>query len=1244
MAPPKTHAPRPGAAATLPAVPGNRAGVRTPAPRPRFPLSNAAATAAALAGGTGAGQAAAPPAGRSSLPAQNTVGNGAVAAARSGTAAKPAAPARAAADATAGTASAAGAAEAPARAGAATAAGAAGAGGRRRGPESDPKFGALKKEVHRKKRSVATSHRPAHTEAAAASAAALPPKDDAEAQGKTANAERMNEARPGEFDKAAFIRAVEKAIADRAPKNLDEADKFAGSGKAEEVRAEVQGQVGAGKTESAEQIATTTAAAPDTSAAVPKTVVPLAADRPPGAPGAPDARNAVPDRLPASATDMSAGPERVDRHMADAKVTETQLRRAHEPAFTKALSGKKAAEQHSAAAPGRLRGHEAGELRAATDRAGRLGGAAMGAMGAGRALTGQRVDVGKTGAKGRDEEKRARVTAVLQGVFDTMKTEVEGILGGLDKLVDDRFAQGEKEAREAFTAEHRRKMDEYKDRRYSGLDGAWRWVRDLFAGLPAEADKIFEQARDGYLRRMRQVIADVATVIAGELNRAKLRIARGRAEIQDAVRKLPADLRSIGRQAAAEFSDAFAELSQSVDDKGTELVDTLAAKYTEALKAVDDEIAAEREKNKGLVAKAIDAVKGVIDTILELKRLLLAVLAKAAQAVMMILTDPIGFLRNLVSAVGAGLRQFLKNIGTHLRQGIMSWLLGRAAEAGIQIPAAFDVRGVLTMLASLLGLTWPAIRARIVRRVPERAVAVAETAVPLVAEVRKRGVAGMWEDLKTRVGDLRRNLLDNIIGYVTPAIVTAGITWILSLLNPASAFVRAVKLIIDIVTFVVTQARQIIDFVNAVLDAVIAIAKGGSGGVPSLVERALARSIPTLLGFLAALLGLGGIAARVKQIIQAMARPVNKAVDWVIDKIIGLVKKVWARWTRSRGTGKGKGKGKGKDGRSGDSPEKKKEQLAKALKAAVDTVNKYRGRPVAGRILRPLLTVVRVRHGLAELRLFENGENWAVYGRINPSDKADTEAKTEAKITGMLAAYRGIHFKLTWDPKAYQEILKQNLVGRPTFSAAAMRMTGSTKPDGSDVPESTLLEKAQIVVTMIEKTKSPTSVMQWWPGKLKMQFESEYFGLLQRYINSYNKFSQEVKNPKIGGKLMDVPFISTSKKAIHSARYAKGEKFAEAHEKRSDGIVGRLFVYLFSVADIQKQDPANISQLAGNKIKLRARLIHEGEATFSGVIPGKNLVAQHDATAAETVQQLAEKGEQDARGKAEPQGGLKEWS
>ncbi|GAA2266596.1 hypothetical protein GCM10010232_68720 [Streptomyces amakusaensis] len=900
MPSPKALGTRPKSPDPAVRAPQSRADTRNPGRNPgkssRTAVSNSAVAAALTrtpeAVGGPAGVPAAARGGGSSAAAQSRVGNGAVAAAARRTAPVPSE----------------GAVAPPA------AAAAGGGTAKRPGPHADSRFMALKRDVQRKKRSVAASHPPARAEAEAAQDAAVPPKDDLQAQGKTANADRMDEARPGEFDRDAFIRAVEKAVADKAPKNLDQADKFADSGKAEEIRAEAQGKVGEGKSDSAEQIATTTAAPPDTSAAVPKEVVALSADRPPAAPAGPDPRSAVPGRLPPSAMDLSAGPARLDQDLAGARLTEPQLRRANEPSFTRALNQKRTAERHSATAPGRMRAGEAAELGEATERARELGTAAMGAMGTRRALTGQRVGAGKTGAKSRDEADRAEVTARLHTVFDVMKTDVETILSGLDAKVGTEFDTGEKAAREAFTDEHRRKMEEYKDRRYSGPAGALRWIDDKLTGLPAEADKIFDVARDGYIRRMRRVIGDVATLIGAELNRAKRRIARGRGEIRAEVKRLPARLRAIGREAAAEFTDRFDELTRTVDDKGTGLVDTLATKYTDALRSVDEEVAAEKEKNKGLVDKAAEAVKGVIDTVMELKRLLLGVLARAATAVMLILKDPVGFLRNLVSAVGAGLRLFLRNIGRHLQQGIMSWLLGRASEAGLQIPAKFDIRGILAMLAGLLGLTWPHIRARLTRRVPEEAVAAAETAVPIVAEVRRRGVDGMWDDLKNRVGDLRKDLLGKVIAYVTPTIVMAGITWILSLLNPASAFVRAVKLIIDVVTFVVTRARQIIDFVNAVLDSVIAIAKGASGAVPGLVERALARSVPVLLGFLAALVGVGGMANRVKSIVQAMSRPVNRAVDRVIDRIVDLVRRLWARIrppAGRKGHGRGRGRGQG---------------------------------------------------------------------------------------------------------------------------------------------------------------------------------------------------------------------------------------------------------------------------------------------------------------------------------------------
>jgi hypothetical protein len=765
-----------------------------------------------------------------------------------------------------------------------------------RSPGADPKFQALKKDVNAKKKKIGSSHPPATVEAGSAQAAAQPPADDREARGKAAHAEDMDAAQPKEFNKQAFIDAVKKAIADRAPKNLDEADKFGDSGKAEEVKTEVQGKVGEGKDASAKEIAEVTAEAP-APAPDAKQVVPMAPDKPPGKPGTPNPNQAAPNVLPASATDMSAGPRQVDQQMAEAQVTERQLsfKNAREPSFDKAVREKKTMEAHSSAAPKELRAGESRELKEVKNTAAVGGAAAMAGIHATRVSTGKQVGTGKTGTKTRDEDKRKQVTELLQKVFDQTKCDVEKILTDLDKKVDDEFTTKEKRARDNFTAEHEEGMRRYKDERYGGWTGWARWTKDLFAGLPEEANRIYERARDTYLAAMDQIITDIADTVERELRLAKDRIAAGRKELKAAVDKLPADLRAIGREAAADFEGKFDELKDTVNDKGSELVDALATRYADAVKAVDEEIAAEKEKNKGLVAKAAEAIGGAIKAIIELGRMLMGVLRKAVTAIGAILKDPIGFLGRLVTGVGGGLKLFKKNAGRHLEAGVLAWLLGTGAAVGLQLPLTFDVLGILTLIAAMLGLSWPSIRARLARRVPDQAITAAETSVPLVAQVKRRGVAGMWDDLKSRVGDLKKNLIRDLVSYLLPTIVIAGITWIVSLFNPASAFIRACKMIIDIIRFIVTNARQIIDFVNAVLDAVIAIARGGSGGVPALVERALVRSIPVLIGALAAILGIGGIAGKVRQIFQKLARPVNRAVDWVINKIVGLVKKLWAK-------------------------------------------------------------------------------------------------------------------------------------------------------------------------------------------------------------------------------------------------------------------------------------------------------------------------------------------------------------
>ncbi|MFI8814966.1 MULTISPECIES: hypothetical protein [unclassified Streptomyces] len=779
-------------------------------------------------------------------------------------------------------------------------------------PAQAPGFRAVKADVAAKRTRIAV-HAPAAAESKASQDAAVAPPDDKEAQGKTANAEKMNAAKPGEFDKKAFVDAVNKAIDAQAPKNLDEADKFSKSGKADKVKDEVDGKVTDGKESSAKDIDTATKAPPDTSAAKDKEVTPLTPDQPPANPGAPSAADAVPAKQPAAVTDFSEGPAQNDQAMADAEVTEEQLTKSNEPDFNDALSAKKTAETDSAKAPAKGQAAENQQLSTAKQNAAASGAQAMTALTATRASAGKQVDGGKGDTKTKDEKKRAEVTAKLQKVYDGTKKDVEETLSGLDKKVDTAFTTGEKSARDAFTADHKRRMKKYKDKRYSGWTGKARWVKDKFAGLPKEANNLYQEARKLYVSQMQTVISAVADLIGTELGRAKARIAKGRTELKAEVDKLPADLKQFGEEAAKDFAGKFDDLEATVNEKSEQLVQDLASKYTAALNKIDEEIKKLQEANKGLIDKAKDAIVGVIKTINELKNLLLGILAKAASAVMKIIKDPIGFLGNLVKAVGAGLNLFISNITEHLKTGVVSWLLGTAVKAGLEIPQRLDLKGIIQLIGSLLGLTWDNIRARVTRKgVPDEAMTAVETSVPVAKNIAREGPAGAAKEIQAETGDLKATILQKLTSYLIPTVIIAGITWILSLLNPASAFIRAVKGIIDIVTFIVTQGAQIADFVNAVLDAVIAIANGGGAGVPKLVEAALATSVPLLIGFLASLLGIGSLANKVKSVFHAVSRPIDRAIDKIVDFIAKKGKALWQKLKERSWPGK-----QGPDGKKG---------------------------------------------------------------------------------------------------------------------------------------------------------------------------------------------------------------------------------------------------------------------------------------------------------------------------------------
>jgi ppGpp synthetase/RelA/SpoT-type nucleotidyltranferase len=138
-----------------------------------------------------------------------------------------------------------------------------------------------------------------------------------------------------------------------------------------------------------------------------------------------------------------------------------------------------------------------------------------------------------------------------------------------------------------------------------------------------------------------------------------------------------------------------------------------------------------------------------------------------------------------------------------------------------------------------------------------------------------------------KLADMKDVVMTKIQDFIQEKVIIAGIMWLIGLLNPVAAFVKACKAIYDIVMFFIDRATQVGELVNAIVDSVGAIAGGALGEAAGKVENALAKGIPVAIGFLASLLGLGGISDKIRTIIHAIQEPIHN----IISKVLGVVLK-----------------------------------------------------------------------------------------------------------------------------------------------------------------------------------------------------------------------------------------------------------------------------------------------------------------------------------------------------------------
>lgn len=728
-----------------------------------------------------------------------------------------------------------------------------------------------------------SAHRPAEVPIASAQAAAIETSTEQSRSAATATVANLDAAKEGtsEVRRDEFKRTLKAALeaATPEPKSESEAERVMETGArtaSDTLRGALttEQNTAVGPLQSVENAEVS----PATQESPPETNLELEPVGPPPAPV--PAAPVVPASLPPERLDYSSDRAPADSLMAENSVTQEQLEQGNDPAFGPALEVRTTAETNEAAAEARYRQSESNLQQRTEGAAHEALAQGLGGLHGARAMHIGQVAGQQLSTLGKEAVERQRITDHINAVKNKTKTDVDAILTEMETETTRLFEDGLKRAEKAYEAA----FEEAKG-------GVGTWLTTWGSDWEEHIEESLATARRKYLEEVDTAIDEVANCVDQKLEAARQRVTDGRREVEAFVKGLDGSVKQFGEEALGAVRSDFDALSTEIDQRRDGLINKLTEQYKSSYDRMSAREEQLRAENKSLWQRVYDATVGVVEQIIAFKNLLLNVLAKAADAVGLIIADPIGFLGNLVEGVKLGVKGFVNNIGTYLKNGLFEWLFGTLAAAGLKLPAQFDLRGFLDLVLQVLGLTYANFRKRAVNIVGEEVVSQIEKVSEIFKILVTEGPAGLWNYIKEQVSGMIAALIDGIKSFLIEKVIIAGVTWVVGLLNPASAFFKACKAIYDIVMFFIERGRQILALVNAVIDSITAIAKGSLSGAAQFVENALAKGIPVAIGFLASLLGLGGLSDKIKELIEKIQAPINKAIDWIIHKAVALVKK-----------------------------------------------------------------------------------------------------------------------------------------------------------------------------------------------------------------------------------------------------------------------------------------------------------------------------------------------------------------
>lgn len=765
---------------------------------------------------------------------------------------------------------------------------------KRADPRSDPRYRRVVDKLNADSKTL-KKHPPPSKKSDESNKAAKGPANEKAAGARAKQVDKLEAAETPKPQTASFLQMLRAEIAKVMPKTLGDTEKFMKGGASGEIKGALKGEVANQKDAATGDLKQTSNATPSEAGVPGKPVTPI-----PPEPNAPapqiDAPAAMPAPKPEAEISLQDSKVEVGDARKQTKQTDTRLKNANDARFSSVMDADKAVQKQADAGPGKYRNSEGATLARAASQA--TGTAKKGVVNLLKVKTGSKTRVlsRQERQKAKEELELKRFTDFVVTTFENVKVSVDKRLGKLEETVNSLFDAGTDAAIARMKSYVEDRLFQYKlDRYLLQIGGSLLWIRDQILDLPPEVNRFYEAGRKMFTSAMDALAERVANLVERELAAAKAEVSRAQGRIAAAQAALSPAVRARGAQVAGEYAEKFNELKSGIEDKKQQLAEGLAQKYKEAFDKADEALKAIQDENKGLVTKAKEKIAEVAKALIEFKNRLLAVLRKGADTIDLILDNPGGFLSNLLAAIKGGFSAFAGNILTHLKRGFVKWLFGAMAGTGVQIPSDLSLPSILKLVLGVLGITYDRMRAKAVKLLGPTAVAVIEKLASYLMTLIGGGPEALWAQIKGDLGNLKEMVIGAIQEWIISTIVKKAVAKVVSMFNPVGAIIQAIMMIVNVVMFVIERAAQIMEFVESVVNSIHAIATGAIGGAIAKVEQALGNMVPILIGFLAALVGLGGIGAKIKGFILKVHTKVDQAIDKVLKKAVAFVKKLFGK-------------------------------------------------------------------------------------------------------------------------------------------------------------------------------------------------------------------------------------------------------------------------------------------------------------------------------------------------------------